>query len=802
MRKNRLLSLLLAAVMTAAAALTLSSCKDSEESADYALKYNVSGTWYAEYDAEGVVGGGQMQYSRLLTACKFNDDGTGTWYKFMLTNDSGEPIALDGGAGHGDFTYSVGADGKIACKLTWNQAPAYYPKTLALTAGDGIITGADGEIVYSMKPTPDAITSWIAHWDNKLNGGGNVAMDSFNPNDADFNHATWRQQEGIYIYDATGPKIISHNGSQYRFSIAELPWYSKATSSNLPMNFCNDITPENGWDLVMNYCGDTSETNRNFFALYNKWTGVLRFFTYVPKGFESGNDHLWEVIINGQTGLRQGLPYGLPIDKTVTNPSAIGMDISGSSRFISPWVATRSTDGLVTPRAGWWAFDVDMSQYQPNLDMSGDMIRLQMLSWKKEHGTFFSSLEAGLNGSISANIKTELTKNASSLSSTNESMQIAYSAIGAVGAGATGNIGQTFSMLGSMTDHAFTMAGKNKSTTTFNGSINMTMKGSISTSGVLESSVAVTGVSSPTISLMEFDTKNTQLGRGVWNLKTSPVVWLTNASVGMSLYDFWRNYNKDMVTEGNKSRYFPRSGLFYFFDPSSVEVELNPDLFPSSQVEWTQVEAYCVNRAENGVRGTDNYRKAYGLSSRTTEFRFFPPSISKPDGNWVETLDDVAPVFDFCYYSDDKMGLSYPAIISAEKRQAYHPVYGNYNFYDGVIGRGNAGGVGIEPMVLADDDCDEGWRRVPALEVMVILKVKVRSMDNPLVYVRHYLPEVKPLEIAEPAEDLSKMNPVWQNIKARQPKGTGINRQSPAYDYEMQRIGKVLNFINPDFKAN
>ena len=107
MRKNRLLSLLLAAVMTAAAALTLTSCKESEESADYALKYNVSGTWHAEFDADGTVGGSQMQYSRLITACKFNDDGTGTWYKLMLTNDSGDPIAIDGGAGHGDFTYSV-----------------------------------------------------------------------------------------------------------------------------------------------------------------------------------------------------------------------------------------------------------------------------------------------------------------------------------------------------------------------------------------------------------------------------------------------------------------------------------------------------------------------------------------------------------------------------------------------------------------------------------------------------------------------------------------------------------------------
>ena len=107
MRKNRFLSLLLAAAMTAAAALTLSSCKSDENSEKPApSKYDVTGTWMAEVEAPGTVGGGgQMTYDHQVTACTFNTDGTGTWYRFMLTNDSGNPIALDGGAGHGDFTY-------------------------------------------------------------------------------------------------------------------------------------------------------------------------------------------------------------------------------------------------------------------------------------------------------------------------------------------------------------------------------------------------------------------------------------------------------------------------------------------------------------------------------------------------------------------------------------------------------------------------------------------------------------------------------------------------------------------------
>jgi len=47
----------------------------------------------------------------------------------------------------------------------------------------------------------------------------------------------------------------------------------------------------------------------------------------------------------------------------------------------------------------------------------------------------------------------------------------------------------------------------------------------------------------------------------------------------------------------------------------------------------------------------------------------------------------------------------------------------------------------------------------------------------------------------------AKINALWQNLKAKQPKGTGINRQSPTYDYEMMRIGKILPKINKEFKA-
>lgn len=66
---------------------------------------------------------------------------------------------------------------------------------------------------------------------------------------------------------------------------------------------------------------------------------------------------------------------------------------------------------------------------------------------------------------------------------------------------------------------------------------------------------------------------------------------------------------------------------------------------------------------------------------------------------------------------------------------------------------------------------------------------------------RHYLPEVKQLWVGQNELFIPGNTSVWQNIKARQPKGTGINRQSPTYDYEMLRIGKLLEYLTPGFKA-
>ena len=770
MRKNRLLSLLMTAMMTVAAAVTLSSCSDNDSSSDLALKYNVAGTWHAEFDADGTVGGSQMQYSRLITACKFNADGTGTWYKLMLTNDSGDPIAIDGGAGHGDFTYSVSADGKITCKLNWNQAPAYYPKTLTLTAGDGSITGTEGTVAYSMQRSPDAITSWIEDWDQQLNGGGNLKPTSFNAN-TDFTASTWRTEEWIYIYDGVGSDHPTKSG----FTIVALPWNTEhnegTLQTNLPDGFCNDITPENGWELVLNLCGSSTGNvkNNNFFALYNKYLGILRFFYFMPAEFSSGNDHLWQVSMGDNLAQHSNYAYGVPSNRTITNKAAIGQTGADTyMEYVTPWVDYKSSDGLIVPNAGWWAFDVDLSIYRPNANHdTKSSIKLQMRSWDAHSISLYSTLTAGIEGTIKADLKLDQVVKKKSSSSSTKGVLMGLQATAQAGSALanfyTGNWANGLTSMGQMFGTGASLAGLGDGgsqpasyTGSLDGTISLGMNGNMNTDGVISGSKATTGVPSPTISLNDFDLKNSHMGQGVWNLKTAPKV-----------------YRMDYVTYELYDDYLSRP---CFFDPSSIEVELNPDVFPESQIEWMEVDAICGASADkqcdpsNGVwnlTGNAALRDAYGVGTPGLE-GYWAGFIGTPI--MVENRNTC--LWDFLYNMNDKHGMD----------ALYTILDISYAEWLEIQGRGK-NGFAIEPQA-AGCYVGESWTRYvpyPFLEVNVKVKVKMRGMENPIVLSRNYLPDI--VDYGDGSDFESSRRYYYVGKKYG---------HTDLYDYQMKRIDDII----------
>jgi hypothetical protein len=249
------------------------------------------------------------------------------------------------------------------------------------------------------------MTAMIREWDNAANGGAYFPED-YNINDVDFTRDNWRKQEDIYIWDGQTKINDSNRKDPDSYTLISLPWYEGEKQTNLPNKFTDNLTPENGWEWVLNRCGSTGIPNNNFFAVYNKYTGILRFFYYLPSGVTTGNDHVWQISMTDNLALHSLFGYGQPSTESVKNKKLRGPSGNGTQiNYVAPWVEMRSDDGLIVPKDGWWAFDVDLSLYRPNTDVSKDIIYLLMRSWNSQHVSLHSTLTASIDGSLKEKVK-------------------------------------------------------------------------------------------------------------------------------------------------------------------------------------------------------------------------------------------------------------------------------------------------------------------------------------------------------------------------------------------------------------
>ncbi len=571
----------------------------------------------------------------------------------------------------------------------------------------------------------------------------------FNPNDNGiFTPANWREQKSILLYDRNGTQQRSDgNGSTYHFMQVELPWSNGTVISNLPLNFCDNITPENGWELVMNNCGRTDVENANFFAVYNKFIGTLRFFVFVPQGFTTSdiNDHAWEVTMSEELAQHMSMTFGLPMDAKIIDKSLIGMTGSDYTMLTSPWISNKSDDGLSTPRPGWWAFDIDLSLYRQNSSPVGQKIRLQMDGWKKS--------QVSLSSTIKAKIQEE---------SYPETFGV-NTVVGLIGKGKKAYttftdffekqatfgffdwVGGFFGVISAGRDFVKGVAGVPK-TIGASGELELVTKqyinGTIDTKGLITSSTAITNMYAPTFEMNRFETTKSTLGQGVWNLKHAPIVYQGN--IGF--------YN--MVHDEQRQSYLGTAeAALCLYDPTSVEVELNPNVFRDQEIEYVHVASLCGVR--NGVKHNsyDEYRKAYGLDVNAVVTPMAPKDMS---------LDTAAD--DYLHESQDKTG-SMVTYADYDKKNDT-----NFN----LRGRGKMDGKDnylIEPILLGyvsdkkSSNVPAANMILPCYEVNVTVTIKLKGYDTPLVYTRRYLPEIKKLLFDDAKTIYSKMKEKLEQIK-------------------------------------
>ena len=257
---------------------------------------------------------------------EYGEEDNGFTEEDYFVNNEDENPNLDNDHSDGEANGDEAGARKSRTRASARKAVSAVRAQMARTRAEGIGNNTQ-EIIANlgsglgngvsnadMATQQTAQTFFVNTLDNLSNQTEEEAF--FNPNDASFTRENWRKQQVIYIYDGVGPEMANN----YRFSKVALPWAKAVNSSNLPLNFCNDVTPENGWELVMNYCGNTHETNANYMALYNRFTGTLRFFVYVPNTIQTNaNDHAWEVTLSEELAQHMALKFGLPISNRIKN---------------------------------------------------------------------------------------------------------------------------------------------------------------------------------------------------------------------------------------------------------------------------------------------------------------------------------------------------------------------------------------------------------------------------------------------------------------------------------------------------
>ena len=773
MRKQIRLLLMLALPML----LGLASCAEHDNPDPNPLAKQVSGMWWSLADQEGTYKDAtdSYPYTRMGQAICFNEDGTGYGVTFFFDDDNSDPIAIIGGEDMAPFTYTSTADGR----LTLDFSDAYheyadYFKKWTMTYADGTVSATDGKLTLTLEKPSEQMAVMIHDWDEQFNGGAAIGGSGFNPNDEDFTFDNWRKEPGIYLYDGTGEYTITQKGRTCKFSLVPLPWYEGTKLTNLPDGFCDDITPQNGWELALNLCGNTegSIKNNNFFALYNKYLGILRFFYFMPEGFTSGNDHVWQVSMSDNLAQHSLYGYGVPSDRTVTNKAVIGQTGSETyMEYVTPWVDYQSNDGLIVPNAGWWAFDVDLSMYRANANHdTKSNIKLQMRSWDKHTTSLYSAMTANIDGTLKASLKLDAVAKKSS--STAKGVMMGLQATAQAGSSIanfySGNWAGGLTSLGQMFGTGASLAGLGGdggggSNYKLDGTISLGMSGDINTSGVIDGSKTITGIPSPTFSLSDFDLKNSHVGQGVWNLKTTPKVY----RMDYVAYDYANTYHQ-------KDYFLNRP---YFFDPSSIEVELNPDVFPESQIEWMEVDAICGASADKQYRPKDDalhltgnaaLRDAYGVVTPAPEGYGGPSDVTN---KFVK--DKKTCLWDFLYNMNDKHGMD----------ELYTILDLSTIYISKLQGRGK-NGFAIEPQIAGGYLQDGGYYiQYPFLEVNVKVKVKMRGMENPIVLSRNYLPDIVDYGDGSDFDDSRRHSRPYQSK---------MSGHTDLYDYQMKRIDDIL----------
>lgn len=169
------------------------------------------------------------------------------------------------------------------------------------------------------------------------------------------------------------------------------------------------------WSLVFNLTGINAFPGRNYFGLYNRYTGTLRVFYYLTQDLipENANDHLWSFALNSVLAEHVSTEFALPRQEEATRDYL--------ARAARPVLTSPTTDAYNplsgqtsnTLAEGWWAFDVNMAAYRNHKffnenDKPLSAATIQLCTFSSQNVVLNSVLQGNLGGDMTGSINLEL----------------------------------------------------------------------------------------------------------------------------------------------------------------------------------------------------------------------------------------------------------------------------------------------------------------------------------------------------------------------------------------------------------
>ena len=415
-----------------------------------------------------------------------------------------------------------------------------------------------------------------------------------------------------------------------KLSTVNLPWAMMSVTT-LPTSIRTDVKKADGWEMAFSVLGNTGLADCNYFALYNRYLGLLRVFHFVTDATNTGSKYSFEVNMGSpdkkcKYPFYHSLNYAIPSNHT-SLPMAMNLLNDGTpssntfKSFFTPYTSMTST----TLARGWTAFDIDMSAYCPsnvNWLNSGEDLSFSCKTELLQNISLEGTLKANINGkyssaeqtaSASSGVSSLLSKAAGMLGDVNSS------ALASIQQQLTGSSWNVYSLYASTAcnlaayayDYIVDNPYREHVTDSMPGKIQMSMTGDINLSGYI-SSLASNSVTPLTMNTNYLTKFNSNVGKGVWGLSDDPVIYVVDDRIMGDVRSVNLVVNSDS-TYGCPSADNYHLRMVSFFDPTSIKLNINNEAFNNDISDVKVVCNYGVYPDEE-VGHTSRYANLMSLS--------------------------------------------------------------------------------------------------------------------------------------------------------------------------------------------